>query len=445
MKGSITIRSVLLKDFKSYERAELSLSPFSILIGPNASGKSNAIEALRFIHEIADGRYIDDVYKDLVRRGALRGSRRELVREGEEDFVIEVKVEVGGKGDVYIDKWQVEISTSPECKVKREVLEREGESLPAYSTEIREGGAPHTLGVRYNNFARGGKKPLVWVDDRKVVFAQINTPALFTTTRAQREIPKRIAGLQHALGNIFFLEPRPARMRGYAPLTADIRLESDGSNVSSILYDICERQGSKDKVLEFVRGLPEGEIEDISFIKTERNDVMVQVRERFGKFIHTWDAAVLSDGTLRVLAIASALLSVPPGSLVVIEEIDNGVHPSRSQSLVERISELVRRRSLRVLLTTHNPALLDALPVNLWQGVIYCYRDVEESGASHLIRLVDLPNYSSLVVRGSLGQLLSEGMLEKALGRQAKGVRETTKHFLEWLKEQEWEASGVNK
>ena len=51
---------------------------------------------------------------------------------------------------------------------------------------------------------------------------------------------------------------------------------------------------------------------------------MVKLTETFGGSATEYDATLLSDGTLRVLAIAAAVLSAPEGSIVVIEEIDNG-------------------------------------------------------------------------------------------------------------------------
>ena len=55
-----------------------------------------------------------------------------------------------------------------------------------------------------------------------------------------------------------------------------------------------------------------------------------------GKLI---DARLLSDGTLRMLAIVTALETVPKSSRIVIEEFDNGLHPSRAELLVRTLSE----------------------------------------------------------------------------------------------------------
>ena len=83
---------------------------------------------------------------------------------------------------------------------------------------------------------------------------------------------------------------------------------------------------------------------------------------------------LLSDGTLRVLAIAAALLSAPEGSTVVIEEVDNGVHPSRAKQLLATMRQQADARNVRLLLSTHNPALMDALPDLSLGDVVFCYR-----------------------------------------------------------------------
>lgn len=139
---------------------------------------------------------------------------------------------------------------------------------------------------------------------------------------------------------------------------------------------------------------------------------MVRLVETFGGKPKPYDAPLLSDGTLRVLAIAAAMLSATEGSLVVVEEIDNGVHPSRARHLLERINAIAERRKLRVLLSTHNPALLDALPASALNDVVFCYRD-PVGGDSRLVRLSDVPDVPELMVQGSLGHLMTSGALER--------------------------------
>lgn len=138
----------------------------------------------------------------------------------------------------------------------------------------------------------------------------------------------------------------------------------------------------------------------------------------------------LSNGTLRVLAIAAAMLTAEEGSLVVIEGID-GVHPSRAQHLLAQIHELSERRKLRVLLSTHNPALLDALPDSALPDVVFCYRDPED-GASRLVRLEEIPDYPELVAQGPLGHLLTSELLDRFVKNRPSEDERMSK-AMQWL------------
>jgi hypothetical protein len=258
-------------------------------------------------------------------------------------------------------------------------------------------------------------KPKITCIDQQAIFTQLTTPARFWSEhqKSQERIPQATRQLQQELESILFLDPQPRRMRDYS-FTVERTLQGDGSNVSAVLYDLCEKQQGKAEVLAFVRALPEQDILDLTFLKGPREETMVQLTETFGGTARTYEAALLSDGTLRVLAVAAALLSVPEGTLVVIEEIDNGVHPTRAKLLLDNIQRVARARKLRVLLTTHNPALLDAIPLDAIPDVVACYRDPTD-GDSRLMPLSKLPDYPELVAQGPVGQLVTRGILERYL------------------------------
>jgi hypothetical protein len=261
------------------------------------------------------------------------------------------------------------------------------------------------------------------------VFAQLDSPASFHAThkKAQQQIPKVCKRYQEVLSNVLFLDPVPAKMRDFSFL-ADKRLGGDGANLSTVLFrlwyggedDMWEQLGvdadapplARQELLSFIQSLPEQDIQRLSFLKGPRNDVMVQLVESFGGVPRAYESALLSDGTLRVLAIAAAMLSAPEGSLVVIEEIDNGVHPSRARHLLERIQTIAEQRKLRVLLSTHNPAMLDALPDKAVPDVVFCYRD-PVLGDSRLVRLGSLPDAPELLIQDTLGHLMTTGALER--------------------------------
>jgi len=417
-----------LENFRSYRKANLPLAQLTLLIGANASGKSNALEALRMLSRMAQGQYLQDVFKALQREGAIRGRVDDLTYGGASDFSLGYLPDTNAAyGDFHIT---IE-NRDQELVVVDEEMSYEGSTFPLYRVEHSPARPSHQLSVAYNNFARGGMKPQIGCDNRQAVFTQLTTPARFTTPKAQELIPKYTRAFRQSLGQMLFLDPIPQQMRGYS-FIEDTTLQGDGANISSVLYNLCNGEGYRDRVLNFVQALPEQDIRDISFVETPRKEVMVTLQESFGEHPRYREAALLSDGTLRVLAVAAAVLSAAQGSLVVIEEIDNGVHPSRAKALLDSISEAAKMRSLRVLLTTHNPALMDALPLEAIPDVVYCYRD-PHNGDSCLARLQDLDNYAQLIAQGSVGRLIQQGVIERYMKSDRLPEQEQTEHSLRWL------------
>jgi predicted ATPase len=99
---------------------------------------------------------------------------------------------------------------------------------------------------------------------------------------------------------------------------------------------------------------------------------------------------------------------------MVIEELDNGVHPSRVKLLVDTIWECSHRRNLNVLVTTHNPATLNGLTPEQLGCVVICHYDHQEQ-ADKLTALSDLPDSDVLLQKGSLGDLVTRNVLETYL------------------------------
>ncbi len=238
--------------------------------------------------------------------------------------------------------------------------------------------------------------------------------------------------IQETLSHLFFLDSITAKMRDYS-FKSDNRMFSDGSNLSSVLYHLWQQESNQSIILDFIQSLPEQAIAGLSFLIGPRDEVMVQLTETFGNHDRNYDASLLSDGTLRVLAIAAALLSAPEGSLIVIEEIDNGVHPSRAHHLLANIRDIADRRNLRVLLSTHNPALMDALPDTALSDVVFCYRD-PQTGDSRLTRLGDLDNAPGLICQGPLGRLVTTGILDRFI-KNPETSEERKQKALAWIRE----------
>ena len=221
------------------------------------------------------------------------------------------------------------------------------------------------------------------------------------------------------LKEIFILNPIPSKIREYSRLSDT--LESDASNIAGVLAALSEEHKTEveSTLSNYIKDFPEGDIQKLWAEKVGRfgTDAMLYCQEEWKPgHVTEIDARTMSDGTLRFIAIITALLTRPEGSQIVIEEIDNGLHPSRAKLLVTILREIGSKRKIDILLTTHNPALLDALGTEIVPFVVVAHRD-KETGESKLTLLEDIDNFSKLFASYSLGDMTTKGAIERSLSR----------------------------
>ena len=425
------LRALRLENFKSYRQAEMPFGPLTLLLGANASGKSNAIEALRLLSWLAQGNRLGTIQYDVQRSDEIiRGAVRDLFCQGRADFILGCSLE-GVKWPDYLIMIGLR---DDDLHILHERLSAENKTVPLF--EVKQPADPGSSDIRvaYDNSARGGIKPQIVCSDQQAVLVQMQSVARFQTghNQARKRISEVAGRFQKTLAEIVFLDPQPRAMRGYVHVS-EVRLHGDGSNMSAVLADLWRDKERHEEILAFIASLPEQRIKQLDFIDTPRGEVMVRLCETFGGKVMAVDAPLLSDGTLRILAIAASLLSANEGATVVIEEIDNGVHPSRARQLMTSIERVAKERKLNVLLTTHNPALMDALPDTALSDVVFCYRDPED-GASRLVRLSDMPDYPALMGRGPLGELVTQAVVDRFV-KTKQDPKENRERAKDWLKQ----------
>ena len=408
---SAILSEFTLENFKSYRTGRLPLGPLTVLIGANASGKSNALEGLRFLSWLAQGQKLTSIQHTVNAADRIvRGRVADLCHRGESSFSVGCTLQASEWNQLTL----VLTLRDGDLHISSESITNTANQTKLYELDQPSQGVGTDVSVAYNNFARGRNKPHIICSDQMAIFMQLDSPATFNGKHAQSQqvIPTTVRDYQRVLENVLFLDPVPARMREYS-FTTEKRLQGDGTNLSSVLYRLWnEAEANQQAILDFIQSLPEQAITGIDFLTGPRGEVMVQLQETFGATERYCEAALLSDGTLRVLAIAAAMLSATEGSLVVIEEIDNGVHPSRAEHLLTSIRAIAERRNLRVLLSTHNPALMDALPDAALGDVVFCYRDPQD-GNSRLVKLGEIDDFPGLVSQGPLGQLVTTGVVDR--------------------------------
>ncbi|MCK5356610.1 MAG: ATP-binding protein, partial [Methyloprofundus sp.] len=217
------------------------------------------------------------------------------------------------------------------------------------------------------------------------------------------------------LAYVFDFHPR--LMRQYESISALV-LNKQGSNLSAVLYGIKQNDNKQEaserllpRILAILKQLPEEPYVDFEFFTTPTHHVLFALKREDGTFI---DASLLSDGTLRALAILVALEVAPEGSRIIIEELDNGIHPSRAKLLIDTVWECSHRRHLNVLVTTHNPATLNNLTKEQLDCVEVCHYNAEQQ-ADQITPLSKVPFSDVLLQQGQLGDLMTKNVLESYL------------------------------
>ncbi len=342
-----------LTNFKSFVDEAADLSPLTLLVGANASGKSNFLDALRFLQQLSSDRLVSEILDgDEHGWGGLRGGAREAARVDTTSFTLEstwrlpasVDMSLGGEGSSPVTH-KIVCQTVPEAKLV------------------------------YESFGRGPQKALMG-----------------------------------AFENLYFPDIQPRRMRSYGKRR--LPLGDDANNISGVLARICDDPQEKLTLIEWLAEICAPELADLDFIEvSELGDVMAVIVEKSGRRI---TARSLSDGTLRFLGLLVALRTAKPGSVILMEEIEADLHPTRIRLLVQYLRAVTREREVQVIATTHSPVVLQWLDEQTLGNAIVFGRVPEQEGTV-MRRLRDLPDFFEIAQKKGVEQLFSTGWLERAL------------------------------
>jgi len=421
--GQIT--SLRLTAFKSYQGAEMPLAPLNVVIGRNGSGKSNALDALEVLSRLARGEEVRDALDGDRRKesGPVRGGIEGCAPYGTDHFEIGATVE--GDDDFYAEL-DVRIQVRPRVHV---VYEKLSADIGSGHHELLLADEPNPessdLWASVWNGKRG-RNPSMAFRSSHLLTSQLPLRLPGEGEREQRllGIVTRVLSI---LGGVFHLDPVPHLMRQYVP-EQDFVLRRTAENISAAVarlkHDDPARFG---QLVSIVKDLPEHEIRGVDVGKGPYGEVMVALKERKGRSSVVIPARQMSDGMLRMLAISTALLSGgggldldrssmtdSPALMLVVEELENGLHPSQAARVLDLVKHASAERGFQVMVTTHSPALLNALSGDDHQGVLLVDRD-RASGLSRVRRLVDVPGYLSVMASQRLGDAVSRLELSQRL------------------------------
>jgi predicted ATPase len=137
-----------------------------------------------------------------------------------------------------------------------------------------------------------------------------------------------------------------------------ITIQPDGQGIISILDDLKtgDREDLFDEIEQnLARYIPS--IEKLSLRISEPGKKSLQVREK--GIEKPFPVAELSEGTKLILMILTILYQENPPKLILLEDIDRGLHPRLFQKVIEMLRDIVKTKEVQIIATTHNPYLVD--------------------------------------------------------------------------------------
>lgn len=317
----VTIKELRLGNFRAFTDARLVLDDVTFLVGRNGAGKSTLMDAFSFVSEAV----IDSLGSALERRGGFLGlfpkhlQRGSGVRQG---ISIAICFERPGESPIIYG-----FRVGPRYVVEKEILR--GTDAPSFERD--EGGFRSTVASLRPVFdSQTLALPLIAGSDKtwKTILQAIRLISVHQfSTQAIRS------------------EPRIGR---------DARLSRDGENATDVLKHVKpeDKRWIEVRLAAAVPGF-----RDVSVRTHAGRRVFVFAQEGHAGQVETFDVSQMSDGTLRSLAILLALRQSPRPSLVMVDEIEDSLHPRAHGVLLDAIE--VSSEEFPVVVSTHNPEILD--------------------------------------------------------------------------------------
>jgi len=340
------IRRIWADNFKSLRNFELELRPFNVLVGANASGKSNVLDVLRFIRDAID--LGSGVSGALLARGGWRG----VVSDPQA-----LSFHLGISADVFWDWSSEALWFGPQVPTqdKPSTFEYEFEiSSQNGEVEVRK----ERLGQRNREIwtpsvERAENHQICYHSD---AFVNVEGITLFSWPIVEHQLMLNyLSGppgedLHHCIAAWQFLQMHPGKARQPALTEGSPILSESGDNLARVLQvlDDSARTQVRSALVRDVPGFRDFGTEVAGgrvFLTIDEDHSLKLLPES------------VSDGTLRLLAIYAVYYGAHRPPLLCIDEPEDGLHPE----LIETVIEYLRAMSTetQVIITTHSPTLVD--------------------------------------------------------------------------------------
>lgn len=360
------LRRLAVRGFKSLEDVEVELPRLAVLVGPNAAGKSNLLDAFLMLARAGTERTLAEALTAPIRGFPSEafsfppGGLPEFLTQESATFSMEadlVTPAASARGGVERARYRVGIAIDPDAGVlsladehlARMTMDWQEKELPRVQVEGRE------LVIRRSG--GGGRPPHEPLGGNHTLLSDA-----------------RLSGRSYPLFGLvrdelrswrtYYLDPGGRMREASAPReTKDIGAQ--GEHLAPFLYGLKARN---EPAFAAVRRALRSVIPSITDLDvdldTQRGTLDIQITQDGT----TFSSRIVSEGTLRVLALCAIVVTAGPSGLIAFEEPENGVQPQRLDRIAELLASVPRRGGAQLVLTTHSPGFAAAMLERSRQG-----------------------------------------------------------------------------
>lgn len=387
------ITKIEIDGFKTFKDFSIELAPFQVIIGANAAGKSNLFDALRLLKNLAE----HDLRSAFLSSN-LRGDVSELFTISPTDksgklikFAVELLLENQIKDSWGVEeelnntrlRYELEIEKTlddndlPRLFVNHEALniikrskdkwynkfvgkhnacyraeQKRGRTSPFISTKTED----DRIEISLHQEGKAGKKRTVAEKMERTILSGVNNTE-FPTVFAVRE----------TMRNWKFLQFSPEKLSEPSKMDAPQQIAPDGSNIPAALARIeSEDSFILNDITRDLSNIIQG-IKEVNVYRDEEQRRLIIYAETTDN--RRFSSRVLSEGTLRVLALSTLKNDPNSTGTLCFEEPENGVHPFRLKNMVELLREMStdfsnteeKQPLKQMIINSHSPVFISEL------------------------------------------------------------------------------------
>jgi len=367
----MAIKRIRVKNFKSFKDLEVELGKFNLLIGANASGKSNFIRIFEFLRDIVKHGLDNAIsmqggseYLRNINIGPSEDFSLEVVSDQEFRELIPTKEKgiLRMKTFETIYKFTINFNkTGSGFKIVEDSLTQKGKfvRLEWQKEKIKEkeelGEGEIFVSNVKGKLKLESKLPNGLTITEDYLFPRFSREENLQPKKLLIELPlfPLMPPSEAIFSSISIYDFDPKLPKKAVPITGKMELEENGENLAIVLKNILEDKEKERKLSNLVRNLLPF-VNKLDIEKFADRSLLIKLEEVYAQKQYL-PAPLISDGTINITALIIALY-FEKKLLTIIEEPERNIHPSLISGVVQMLKEASQKK--QIIVTTHNPEMV---------------------------------------------------------------------------------------